>query len=109
MRKHMKLNYFERERFIEVFEEVFGTDKYLMMIQDVAASEGKTVGDFYIIHTNDDEWRIIHMPTGIMIGWTHLHQIGRDNVCNIDEMTYDELDEFFVRLKINIDTELSWI
>lgn len=83
--------HFDRDDFVSVFYEIF--DDYFRG-EDVieACISGKGTSSF-VLYYCDDEFYILHMPSGTIINW--YKHLGRTNTCNKDGFTLDDLREFF--------------
>ena len=57
---------------------------------------GICTDNFHSYHDNDDEYYIIHLPSGTMINW--YKHLGRTNTCN-KNLSLAELKLFFILLK----------
>ena len=103
--KELNQYFFSREDFTEAFADAFGTDyeRYLLKIADVANSRDRLIENFAIIIDPNEEVYIIHLPSGIQINWYKLYHLGRTNTCNRSDFTKDDLRDFFVKLKIQLD------
>ena len=67
-------------------------------ITDACNNHRGIIGDFFLDQV-DDEFFIVHLPSGTMLGW--YKNFGRSNVCN-KNLSYAELREFFTLLRINM-------
>lgn len=93
--KDLPQYHFDRDEFCKVFREVFTSDQ----IYDIEAEcQGRYdhFGDFSLLY-NDDEFYILHRPSGIMINW--YKHLGRTNTCNRPDFNLDDLRVFLKALK----------
>jgi hypothetical protein len=98
----MKSNYleflpqyhFDRDDFCECFRSIFSDDKLCDLEEDCQAH--RTLSEF-ILYYDEDEFYIIHLPSGTMINW--YKHLGRTNTCNKEGFTLDDLREFLQLLK----------
>lgn len=98
----MKHNFFNRNVFSELFMQYIGSNnKAFERFEDAIVQEvdGGCVGDFKMWVWDEDAY-ILHMPTGILIGWYKVYHYGRDNFCNQSENTFTvaDLRDFFILL-----------
>lgn len=113
MLPEMQVNLIDRHAFSELFCEVFkgptmSFDDYLDIIYDIGRADdvSNQVGDFLIYDENDD-WYIINLKTGLIVGWYKLTHIGRANFTNDPTLTLEDLRKIFCDLKIAIDVNLK--
>lgn len=93
--KDLPQYHFDRDEFCKVFHEIFTSDQ----IYDIEAEcQGcqDHFGDFSLFY-DDDEFYILHRPSGIMINW--YKHLGRTNTCNRPDFTLDDLRVFLETLK----------
>lgn len=84
--------HFDRDAFVDVFTRMFTLDE---MENIVELCEGNDfAGDFHLFH-DEDEYYILHMPSGTMINW--YKHLGRTNTCNKD-LDLDGLKKFLTML-----------
>lgn len=84
--------HFDRDAFVDVFKGMFTIDD-MENILDLCDGN-MFVGDFHLFH-NEDEYYILHMPSGTMINW--YKHLGRTNTCNKD-LDLDGLKQFLMML-----------
>lgn len=96
--KELKQYHFERQDFVDAFEEIFTTDE-IMGIEELCRSN-TTLEDFHLFYTTWEEYYIIHFPSGIMINW--YKHLGRTNTCNKDDFELVDLKAFLKLLKNNL-------
>lgn len=85
--------HFDRDDFVKAFRSVFSFDD---REEIVSLCEGNEfIGDFHLFH-NEDEYYILHMPSGTIINW--YKHLGRTNTCNKD-LDYEDLKEFLKMLR----------
>lgn len=101
----LREGFFSREDFHNVISEVFASDLYgyIHCITTVADSQYRMIQNFSIFRDDEDRWYFIYLPSGVMIDWFKLMHFGRDNRCNRSDFTVEDLKEFFVMLKIQLD------
>lgn len=99
--KDLPQYHFDRDEFCKVFREFFTSDQ----IYDIEAmcQEGRIFDEFSLIY-NDDEFYILHRPSGIMINW--YKHLGRTNTCNRPDFTLDDLRVFLKALKEELNDDL---
>ena len=96
--KDLPQYHFDRDEFRKVFYEFFTSDQ----IWDIEAEcQGGTILDSFSLIYNDDEFYILHRPSGIMINW--YKHLGRCNTCNRPDFTLDDLRVFLHALKEELD------
>ena len=89
--KMMKQYPIERDKFCEIFEQAMGLGfDWFDLFYDY------TYENFHLWN-KDDTWYIINMNTGLLICW--YKNLGRVLECNKDDVTEDEIKEFFMDLK----------
>lgn len=104
MNKHLRMlpnNYFDRDGFDSVLTEVFSSEEELDNLE--CACDFQQCTDDFIFHRLDDEFYIIHKESGTIITW--YKHFGRDNTCNKEGFTLDDLKEFFLLAKEDIKME----
>lgn len=96
----MKHHAFDRDQLTKLFnayiasnEKAFETLEYA-----IAGTDDHEVGDFRCWKDSDEEFYILHVPSGTIVGWYKFYHFGRDNFTNRD-MTLDDLKGFFVLLR----------
>lgn len=86
--------HFDRDEFCKVFHEFFTSEQ----IYDIEAEcQGRKILDSFSLIYDDDEFYILHRPSGIMISW--YKHLGRCNTCNRPGFTLDDLRVFLNALK----------
>lgn len=90
--------HFERDDFVKAFYEVFTDDEIIDI--DVDCSCHRQLEEF-ILSRWEDEFYIIHRESGTMINW--YKHLGRTNTCNKEGFTLDDLNEFLILLKEDLD------
>lgn len=85
--------YFDRDDFCKTFMEVFSYNETLEI--EVTFWDNTIHGDFHLFR-DDDEYYILHMPSGILINW--YKHLGRTNTCNKEGFTLEDLKIFFKML-----------
>ena len=86
--------HFDRDDFCECFHSVFSDVELLNL--EIDCQEHRSLSEF-ILYYYEDEFYIIHLPSGIMINW--YKHLGRTNTCNKEGFTLDDLREFLQLLK----------
>ncbi len=79
---------FTREEFSNAFYKCISEEVSVHLL-----SEYKFTTDNFLFQRVDDEFYIIHLPSGIVINW--YKHVGRCNTCNKEGFTYDNLLCFF--------------
>ena len=86
--------HFPRHEFCRIWEEIFNDVNG--MEWDEKIIDGICTDNFHSYHDNEDEYYIIHLPSGTMINW--YKHFGRTNTCN-KNLSLAELKLFFILLK----------
>lgn len=95
----MKEYAFDRDVLTKLFSTIVtSSDKALERIEDVMCGN-HDVGDFRIWRDEDEEFYILHVPSGTIIGWYKFYHYGRCNFCNKPDMAADDLRDFFMLLR----------
>lgn len=94
MFKDMPQYYFDRDLFINCFKSVFSDDEIFAL--ECACQIHKLFGDFLLYYV-DDEFYIIHLPSGTIINW--YKHLGRANTCNKNNASFGDLKELLKMLK----------
>ena len=97
--KELPQYHFDREPFVKAFEEVF-SDVDLVDIE-MACQAHRSSSDFLMYYTTDEEYYIIHFPSGTIINW--YKHLGRTNTCNKGEFTIADLKEMLELLKAEMN------
>lgn len=92
--QNMPQYHFERAMFTETFTETVGQDGCDEIIN--ACIERQKTEDF-LFDTSDDEYYIIHLPSGTIINW--YKHLGRTNTCNKPGFGIDDLQEMLLLCK----------
>lgn len=100
----MKEYVFERGMFANTFIEIIGLGTKEFNVLDDARYNFTSIGDFRI-WTEEENIYILHLPSGILLGWYKFYHIGRCNFCNKSDMSESELKEFFQLLKEQLGNE----
>lgn len=91
--------HFDRDEFTKAFYDVFeNTDNIFNLIVEC---QGHRVTDEFFLLYGDDEFYIIHRQSGTMINW--YKHLGRTNTCNKGGFTLEDLHEFLVLLKEDLE------
>lgn len=91
---HLPDYHFDREQMTKVFFEVFTVDEYTDICVECGCN--RHLDEFSLLR-HDDEFYILHRPSGIMINW--YKHMGRTNTCNRSDFTLDDLREFLQKLR----------
>ena len=91
---HLPDYHFDRDEMTKAFFEVFSTDEYTDIC--VECGFNRHLESFSLFRC-DDEFYILHRPSGIMINW--YKHMGRTNTCNRPDFTLDALREFLQKLR----------
>lgn len=91
--------HFDRDAFVSTFEQVF-TDSEIVNIEDLCQHH-KQIGNFLLFYSSEEEFYIIHLPSGTIINW--YKHLGRTNTCNKENFTITGLKNFLERLKVDIN------
>lgn len=96
----MKHHAFDRDKLTKLFNDhIASNDKAFETLEDaIAGTDDHEVGDFRCWKDSDEEFYILHVPSGTIVGWYKFYHYGRDNFTNRD-MTLDDLKDFFVLLR----------
>lgn len=92
--KDLPQYHFDRDDFVKVFYDVFDDGQVDDVIQ--ACSE-ETYGNGWLLYYAEDEYYIMHLPSGITVNW--YKHLGRTNTCNKPGFTLDDLRSFLTELK----------
>lgn len=100
--KPMRQDFFDRNILTELFVQfISSNNKAFDRFEEAVVQEvdGGCVGDFKMWVWDEDVY-ILHMPTGILVGWYKLYHFGRCNFCNQphDKFTVADLRDFFILL-----------
>lgn len=90
--------HFDREEFCDAFMSVFKTNERITDIL-VACECRSMLGNEFLGYHFDDEYYIIHLPSGTMINW--YKHLGRTNTCN-KNLDIRGLIEFLILLDNDI-------
>ena len=91
----MKQYHFDRQDFCHAFENIFTTDE-ILDIEELCLNT-TTLDHFHLFYTKDEEYYIVHLPSGTMINW--YKHLGRTNTCNKNNYTLNDLNRFLKALK----------
>lgn len=96
----MKEYAFDRDVLTKLFSTIVtSSDKALERIEDAMCGNDHGVGDFRIWRDEDEEFYILHVPSGTIVGWYKFYHYGRCNFCNKPDMAADDLRDFFMLLR----------
>ncbi len=96
----MKHNAFDRDQLTKLFNDhIASNDKAFETLEDaIAGTDDHEVGDFRCWKDSDEEFYILHVPSGTIVGWYKFYHFGRCNFTNRD-MSIEDLKDFFVLLR----------
>lgn len=86
-----------REVLCNVVRETIGYD----VLMDAFCYGTFNQSDEFAWFTNDDEFYIVHLPSGMMINW--YKHLGRTNTCSQVDRTLEDYYEFFKRFKMDLE------
>ena len=89
--------HFNRDTFVSTFQQVF-TDDEIFNLEQMCKEH--TILNEFLLFYNQDEFYIIHLPSGTIINW--YKHLGRTNTCNKDNFTIADLKKLLVLLKVEI-------
>lgn len=76
--------HFKREEFYNAWYSIISVDELAELL-----SEYRFVTSNFIFQRVEDEFYVIHLPSGIIINW--YKHLGRTNTCNKSDFTYENL------------------
>jgi len=99
--RNMKSYIFNREQFSQLFSSLIASNEEAFeRFEDAAnGTDDGVVGDFKIWRDEDAEVSILHVPSGVIIGWYKMYHYGRDNWCNRADFTEADLRDFLMLLR----------
>lgn len=86
----------DRDKLCEIAKETIGYDRLID-----AFCYGPVVCDEFAWFTNNDEFYIIHLDSGMMVNW--YKHLGRTNACSQINRTVEDYYEFFKFFKEELD------
>lgn len=92
--------HFDRDDFTKAFEDVFNNRKTTIM-DVVGACIDNVYTTNFLLHYQDDDYYIIHLPSGTIINW--YKHLGRINTCNKIGFTLSDLKEMLTLLKNELE------
>lgn len=93
----------DRDGFSKLFSTLIASDwKTFERFEDAVHSGGMTAIEGFRIWQEEEELYILHMQSGIMVGWYKLYHYGRDNFVNRKDFTLSDLRDFFLLLRHQI-------
>lgn len=97
----MKHHAFDRDQLTKLFNDyIASNEKAFETLEDaIAGTDDHEVGDFRCWKDSDEEFYILHVPSGTIVGWYKFYHYGRDNFTNRDDMSIEDLKDFFVLLR----------
>ena len=90
--------HFDRKSFCKIFEEVFTLDEICHI--HMLCFKGRLFENFFLYYI-DNEFYITHLPSGTTINW--YKHLGRTNTCNKKGFGINDLKEFLILLKNEMD------
>lgn len=96
----MKHGAFDRAKLSKLFNDhIASNERAFEALEDaIAGTDDHEVGDFRAWRDSDEEFYILHVPSGTIVGWYKFYHYGRDNFTNRD-MSLEDLKDFFVLLR----------
>ena len=96
----MQHNIFDRDKLAALFNDYIASNEkaFDALENTIAGVDDNTVGDFRIWRDYDEEFYMLHIPSGTIVGWYKFYHFGRCNFANRD-MTIDDLKDFFALLR----------
>jgi len=96
----MKHYAFDRDQLTKLFNDhIASNEKAFETLEDaIAGTDDHEVGDFRCWKDSDEEFYILHVPSGTIVGWYKFYHFGRCNFTNRD-MSIEDLKDFFVLLR----------
>ena len=92
-----KQYYWDRDAFYETALSVISIDR----LYDAFNYGTFNQGTYFAWFNDDDEFYIVHKNSGMMVNW--YKHLGRTNTCNQDGKTIDDLREFFILFKEDLE------
>lgn len=91
---------FNRDELSRIFSNIIcSSDKVYDTLEDVInGKDDNTVGDFRAWRDADEEFYLLHIPSGTMVGWYKFNHFGRSNWCN-KPMNINDLSDMFMLLR----------
>lgn len=96
----MTENVFDRSKLTSLFNDMIASNsKAFEALEDaIAGKDDHTVGDFRVWINADEDFFMLHIPSGTIVGWYKFYHFGRANFSN-REMSMDDLEDFFNLLR----------
>jgi hypothetical protein len=96
----MAENVFDRTKLTSLFDALIASNsKAFDALEDaIAGKDDHTVGDFRVWRDADEDFFMLHIPSGTIVGWYKFYHFGRANFSN-REMSMDDLEDFFNLLR----------
>ncbi len=91
--------HFERDDFVRVFYDIFSNEE---VIDIQVECECNQQYDYFSLESYDNEYYIIHRDSGTIINW--YKHLGRTNTCNKEGFTLEDLREFLLLLKNDMES-----
>ena len=100
---------FDRDYFTKLFKLRIGADDeiYSEFESFMTGTDDGNVGNFRLWIDEDEEVRMLHIPSGTIIGWYKLNHWGRANFCNKKDFTLKDLDDFLILLRDQIKEQIQ--
>ena len=100
---------FDRDEFTKLFKLNIGNDDaiYSEFESFVTGTDDGNVGNFRLWIDEDEEVRMLHIPSGTIIGWYKLNHWGRANFCNKPDFDLKDLGDFLMLLRNQIKEQIQ--
>ena len=95
--EYMKQYYWDRDVFCETVLSAISIDRLL----DAFCHGPMSQGSYFAWFNDEDEFYIVHKNSGMLVNW--YKHLGRSNTCNQDGKTIDDLREFFILFKEDLE------
>ena len=91
---------FDRDELSRIFSNIIcSSDRVYDALDDIInGKDDNTVGDFRAWRDEGEEFYLLHIPSGTMVGWYKFNHFGRSNWCN-KPMSIDDLSDMFMLLR----------
>ena len=102
--KSMKQYHFERSDFCQIFEDVFKGDLCDFIDGVFGVKKVDSTGFDYTTENFkcfriEEDYYILSLDTGVLIGWYKGQHLGRINVCSRPDFTLEDLKEMLIQLR----------
>lgn len=100
---------FDRDEFTKLFKLNIGNDDaiYSEFESFVTGTDDGNVGNFRLWIDENEEVRMLHIPSGTIIGWYKLNHWGRANFCNKPDFDLKDLGDFLMLLRNQIKEQIQ--